>query len=399
MSSAGLVAVNAYVPAKPLSAASARRLASYLREQTLLPHEYIEQLEAHGSLPGRIETNWDGWQSQPWFQTWLNSLPTKKRADPFAGAKERRRVPLDPASLRSSVVPHPMLSSDAETLAGAMAILDSGLERDAIDLVMVSSLVPDRHVPLNASLVQHKLQLPRAGAYNVDTCCSSFITMVELASSLVRAGVKNNVLLVMSAMDSLINDKTTYYSPNTGDAAAAAVVSQLTPADGYLASHSTSHGGRHAAIVFQNRAPRLLQVTAQGPHHHQEFVTFYDMEMCKAIAENAQADVREVVCGALSRAGLGSADIDFLITHQPVAWAAGAWAAALGVDPARTYETFTSYGNLACCSVPVNLSEAIEHGRLRAGHRVMMASPGVGENHIALLHGTSQRLLDGHTCV
>ena len=76
-----------------------------------------------------------------------------------------------------------MLPSDAETLAGALALFSGNLPREAIDLLMVASQVPDVPLPPNASLVQQKLRLPNAGAYHVDTCCSSFVTMLEIAAN------------------------------------------------------------------------------------------------------------------------------------------------------------------------------------------------------------------------
>ncbi|MFQ6120731.1 MAG: 3-oxoacyl-ACP synthase III family protein, partial [Methanosarcinales archaeon] len=355
--------------------------------------EYIDEIKNYGHLPGRIETNYEGWESQPWFQSWLEKLPYKKREDPFQGTKERRRVPLDPVSVRKSVIPHFMLSSDAETIAGALAIFNRGIDKNEIDLVMVSSLVPDRHVPLNASLVQHKLGLKNAGAYNVDTCCSSFITMLEIAVGLIHAGIKKKVLIVASSIDSHINDKSTYYSVDTGDAAAAGIVSQVEDGFGYMASYSTSHGNRHAAIVFHKRQPELLITTSHLPNYEQEFVTFYDQNLCKEIAVNAQKDMVEVASKTLEKANISVEDIDFLVTHQPVAWTANAWREAVGVPPEKFYESFEKYGNIACCSVPVNLLEALEKKLITEGNKVLMASSGVGENHIALLERVSPQLI------
>ena len=61
----------------------------------------------------------------------------------------------------------------------------------------------------------------------MDTCCSSFVTMLEIAEGLVKAGMKRNVLIIASYIDSLVNDKSTYFAVNTGDAAVAAVVSNV----------------------------------------------------------------------------------------------------------------------------------------------------------------------------
>jgi 3-oxoacyl-[acyl-carrier-protein] synthase-3 len=394
MISAGLISLSGYLPAKKLHNAQLTKFVRFLHDNTRLPKEYIAEVEQNGCLPGYVENNFDGWESKPWFTAWLNNLPSKKQSDPFQGAKERRRVPLDPSSIHNSIHPHPMLSSDAETLAGAMAIYNANINKDEIDLVLVSSLVPDRHVPLNASLVQYKLGLKNAGAYNIDTCCSSFITMLEIASTYVMLGIKKNVLIVASSIDSIICDKGTYYSAVTGDAAVAGIVSSVGQNYGYLSSYSSSDGGRHAAIIFKHRRPEISISTSQGPHYDQEFVTFNDENLCKEIAKNAEKDLAKVVDGALTKAKLTRSDIDFLVTHQPVAWAANAWRDALGVAENRAINTFEKYANIACCCVPVNLLEAIEQNLVKPGDRVVMASSGVGENHIALVQKLPNELIE-----
>jgi 3-oxoacyl-[acyl-carrier-protein] synthase-3 len=392
MKAAGLVSLGGYLPGKEVPKSRRKRLEEVLAG-TLLHREYVESIAKTGRLPGTVETNEDGWTSKPWFEAWRKSLPPRKREDPFQGAKERRRVPMDPVSVKESVIPHPMLSSDAETLAGAIAIANSDLKPEDIDLVLVSSLVPDRHVPLNASLVQHKLGLRNAGAYNVDTCCSSFITALEMAETYVRTGLKKNVLVVVSSLDTIINDKSSYWSVDTGDAAVAGIVSQVEDGFGYLASHSISRGQRHAAIIFQHRSPYVFRGTSQGPNYAQEFVTFYDQELCKEIGSHAKDDMRDVATKTLAKLELTSKDLDFFVTHQPVAWAANAWREAIGVPREKFHETFERYANIACASAPTNLLEALEARKIKAGDKVLIASSGVGENHIAVLERASARLV------
>lgn len=393
LKSAGIIGMGGYLPAKEVPVNKIKQLTKFLKNETLLYPEYINDIEEKGHLPGRIETNYDAWESQPWFEAWLEKLPPKKRANPFQGAKERRRVPLDPVSVKRSFRPHPMLSSDAEALAGALAIFNSGVNKYDIDLVLCSSLVPDLHVPHNGSLVQHKLGLKNAGAYNVDTCCSSFVTMLEIAMTYVRMGVKHKVLVVGSALDSIINDKSSYFGVYIGDGAAAAVVGEVEEGYGYISSHSSSIGDRHKAIIFQKRRPELLITTQQGPTYEQEFVTFYDQDLCKMIAQNAPEDMAEVIHKTITKAGYNVADIDFFISHQPVPWAANAWREAVGVPVEKFYESFEKYGNMAVASAPTNLLEAVEQGLIKEGDKVIIASSGVGENHIALFHRVSPQLI------
>jgi 3-oxoacyl-[acyl-carrier-protein] synthase-3 len=101
----------------------------------------------------------------------------------------------------------------------------------------------------------------------------------------------------------------------------------------------------------------------------------------------------EVVDRALAKADLTVGDVDFFVTHQPVAWAANAWREALGIPLDKFYESFETYGNVATCSVPTNLLEAIEQGLIQPGDLVLMASSGAGENHIAVLERVSPRLI------
>lgn len=341
---AGLISIGGYLPAKSIPESQRERLVHFLASETLLPVDYIDQIRITGRLPGRIETNEDGWKNQPWFDAWLRNLPKSKRQEPFQGTKERRRVPLDPRSLKESLVPHPMLPSDAETLAGALAIIHSGVPKDDIELLLVHSQIPDRPLPPNASLVQYKLKLKNAGAYSVDSCCSSFVTMLEIASSMIKAGTRNTILIVCSYIDSHVIDRSNYYSVNTGDAAAAAIVSMVPRGFGYISSASTSHGNRHEGIILQRRSPKLLHKTGLGADYSQEFTTFYDLAACKEISSNAERDMVEVVSKALQKTDLTIGDVDFLVTHQPVAWAAKAWRTLWGFRRTNSTSRLRSTG-------------------------------------------------------
>lgn len=392
MFAAGLVSVGSYVPAKPLSADLAEALAHFLLHHTNVQPEYAATVREERILPGSVETNHDGWQSQPWFEAWRATLPAKKREDPFLGTHERRRVPLDPRSLRESVVPHPMLATEAEALAGALALVQADIDPADVDLVLVHSQIPDE-LPSMPAAVQDMLKLPRAGAYGVDSCCSSFVTMTEVAESLVRAGVKKCVLIVGSHISSHVLDRSEYCCVRLGDGAVAGIVARVEEHEGYVASHSTADGSVHDAVLMVRRKPSLLRPTLLGPTHEQAFVTFANMQACKAIANKSTREMHDVVFGALERAGACVEDIALFVTHQPVEWAGPAWCDALGIPRSKFYESFRRYGNVGSASSGINLGEAIESDRLAPGDLLLLASSGAGENHIGLLERASARLL------
>lgn len=392
MVSAGLVSVGAYVPAKRLSPSTAERLAGFLARHSLLPGDYVEPIRNEQTLPGSVETNYDGWEKHPWFDAWRKSLPPKKQAEPFLGTKERRRVPLDPVSVRESLHPHPMLSTHAEAIAGALALTRADIDPAAVDLVLVHSQMPDT-LPSMAASVQHVLQLPNAGAYGIDSCCSTFVTMTELAAALVRSGVKKCVLLVGSHVASHVLDRSEYCCVRLGDGAVAGVVTAVEDGYGYVASHSTADGSVHDAVLMVRRPPSLMRSTLLGPDFSQNLVTFHNQEALKKIALESDAAMMKMAGGLLDRAGMKISDVDFFVTHQPVEWAGNAWREALGIAPERFHESYERYGNVGTCSCAINLEDALELGKIKAGDRVLLASSGAGENHIGLVERASPGLI------
>lgn len=392
MNAAGLVSVAAYMPAKPLSAAAARRLSAFLTTRTLLYPEYVAPIADQHVLPGSVESNHDGWEKQPWFEAWRSALPDKRREDPFLGMRERRRVPLDPRSVRECIHPHPMLSTHAEAIAGAMALVQGDISPETVDLVLVHSQMPDSLPPM-AAAVQHVLQLPNAGAYGIDSCCSSFLTMTEIAASLVRCGVKKCVLIVGSHIASHVLDRSESCCVRLGDGAVAGVVSTVEEGYGYVGSSSTADGSVHDAVLMVKRPPTLQRTTLLGPSYAQHLVTFFNAGACKQIARKSHDEMLRMTSMLFARSGSGPSEIDFFVTHQPVAWAGNAWREALGIPPDRFYESYDKYGNVGTCCCAINLAEALELGRIRAGNLVLMASSGAGENHIGLLERASPRLV------
>ncbi|MBN2695369.1 hypothetical protein JXR93_11975 [bacterium] len=391
---ASIIAMGAYLPAEKIPEGIKTDFLQFLKKRTKIPSEYIDEMEKTGYFPGNIETNFSGWMSKPWYSEWLKKIPPKKKDDPFQGTKERRRVPFDPISIKESINPHYMLPSDAEVIAGASAIITAGIEADSIDLLIVHSQIPDRALPANASLLQDKLGLKNAGAYSVDTCCSSFITMLEIASSLLISKIKKRVLVISSYIDSHINDKSDYYSVNTGDATVAAVLDFTDDDSGYISSTSTSDGRWHDAIIFKHREPNIFRKAEYSTNYLQYFVTFNNFNSIKSLASLTEENIKYVCFETCKKANININSVDMFVTHQPVSWAANCWRLAVGIDVDKFHQSFEKYGNVATCSSGVNLFEALNFGKIKKDDNILMASSGAGENHIALLFKASKKLIE-----
>lgn len=319
-------------------------------------------------MPERIIPNsyWDD-------KEFLNLPPKKTKEDCFKGIKERRAFPMD------------MLPSDAEAKAGESALRNANVSPEEIDLVLVHSMVQDEVIPGNASLVQHKLGLKNAAAWNLDTCCSSFVSMLVCASNLIECGTFKKILVVTSVFHSKIIDENYYLSPHAGDGAGAVIIGQVPEEYGLVSSHFTSDGHYHDAFTVRERLPLGAQYRKHYDQIPMRNLMTINYEKALEVGRHSLDHMEEVMFKTLEKVDLTTSDIDFFFSHQPSRWAHKAWRETLGLTEDKSFETFEIYGNLASTSIPASMFHAIKNNKIKKGDTILLASSGAGANHAAAL--------------
>jgi 3-oxoacyl-[acyl-carrier-protein] synthase-3 len=309
------------------------------------------------------------WDDKPF----LNLPKNKEREDVFIGIQERRYFSLDTKA------------SDVETEAGKKALENAGLKPEDIDLVICHSMIPDEIVPNNASLVQYKLGLVNAGAWNMDTCCSSFITMFICASNMIKAGTFKKILIITSIMHSKIIDENDYLSPHAGDGASAVVMGEVSEGRGYLSCDVSSHGYYHDSFTVRERYPLAAQYRASHESSPARNLMTTNPVKTREMGRKSIDHMTPIMLNALSKASLTSNDLDFFFSHQPCNWAHDAWRDSIKVPSEKSLQTFHLYGNLASTSIPTSMFHAIQEGKIKDGDVIMLASSGAGENHASAI--------------
>lgn len=310
-------------------------------------------------IPSNIRKN-DFWDD-------ITFKTLKKKGSPFEGIEERRYFDEE------------WLPSDAEAEAGKKAMEDAGVSPAEIDLIMVQSMQQDEILPGNASLVQHKLGLKNAGAWNIDSCCSSFVTMTVIAANLIAMKQFKKILIITSAFNSRFADYTDYLCCYLGDGAGAVVMGEVSEDKGYIDSHCISNGALHKAFTLQN------EVRKEGEKHIAKHILTFDFEQVHEAGRDSTKYVSEVLTKTLEKCNLTGEKIDLFLSHQPVHWAHGVWRDLVNIPSENSYQTFAKYGNIASATVPINLFEAKQKGMLKEGDHLLIMSPGAGENHIAAI--------------
>jgi 3-oxoacyl-[acyl-carrier-protein] synthase-3 len=258
-------------------------------------------------------------------------------------------------------------SSDLALQASLAALQAAGTSAGDIDLIVVATSTPDYIFPSTACLLQAKLGVKGAAAFDLQAVCSGFVYALATADSFIRSGQYRRALVVGAEVFSRIldwNDRSTCVLFGDG---AGAVVLAADAKPGIHASVLHADGSQVDLLSVPGNVSKgcivgspYLQMNGQG------------------VFKFAVRVLDEVARETVARAGMALDDIDWLIPHQANVRILDATARRLGVPAEKLVVTVDHHGNTSAASVPLALDEYVRAGRIRAGQRVLMQGVGGG---------------------
>jgi 3-oxoacyl-[acyl-carrier-protein] synthase-3 len=283
--------------------------------------------------------------------------------------------------------------------ASKLAIERSGLTPQDIDFIIFATLSPDYYFPGCGVLLQRAMKMKEIGALDVRNQCSGFIYALSIGDQFIKTGMYKNILVVGSEKHSFGLDLSTRgrnISVIFGDGAGAVV---LQPVD---ASSGSSSGILSTHLHSDGESAELLAMFNPGTHANhwvaEPLADFNegeiaDMFMSHAMIDKAQnfpnmdgpavfkkAVVKfpEVIMEALTANGQQSSDIALLIPHQANLRIAQFVQQKLKLRDDQVFNNIDKYGNTTAASIPIDLCEACEQGKIKEGDLVCLAAFGSG---------------------
>jgi 3-oxoacyl-[acyl-carrier-protein] synthase-3 len=253
--------------------------------------------------------------------------------------------------------------SDMGCRAALGCLEHAGLDKAAVDLLVVASATHDQPQPTLACVLQDKLGIAaqRCPAFDVSSVCAGFVYALAVAQSLMLTDPKRfrHALVVGSdAFSRIVDWRDRGTCVFFGDGAGAV-----------LLTHNEEDDRRiHFRLGSDGRGRRAIEVPAGGT---------FTMDG-PAVWEFAVRTVPVVVRALLAERGLQPADLALLILHQSNLRMIEAILQSLGMSVEQTFTTVENYGNTAAASIPLTLAAAQAAGRLRPGARVMLCGFGGG---------------------
>jgi len=253
--------------------------------------------------------------------------------------------------------------------AAKRALANAGIAASEVDLIVCATSTPDETFPATATRIQAGLGINDAIAFDMQAVCSGFIYALATADNFLKVGQAKTALVIGAETFSRILD---WQDRGTcvlfGDGAGAVVLRAL-PANGdgrgVLSTHLHADGRFHDSLYVDG-----------GPSSTRT-VGHLRMEG-KEVFRHAVEKLASVVEEALAANGMTGADIDWLVPHQANKRIIDGMARKLGLGSNRVVITVDHHANTSAASIPLALAEAVDDGRLKPGHVVLLEAIGGG---------------------
>ena len=304
-------------------------------------------------LPSRVLTNHDLEQMVDTSDEWIVER---------SGIRERHIAADDESS------------STMGAEAARMAIASAGIEGSDIDLVVAGTCTPDGPFPSVATRIQHSVGAKRAGAFDVNSACTGFLSALGTSAQFIASGAAECALVVGTETMSRIVDWTDRGTCVLfGDGAGALIIERAVEGEpaGLESLVLGSDGGQ--ADLLYSHGPCTAPVVLDGLEQEAKIV----MDG-RSIFRNAVTALTKAARQAIDEAGMTVDDISLCVPHQPNIRILQAMARSLDLPMERVFVNLDKYGNTSTATIPIALSEASDAGRLQPGDHILFAAFGGG---------------------
>jgi len=264
--------------------------------------------------------------------------------------------------------PNESAASMAE-IAARQAIEAAGCNPEDIDLIIVATGTPDLVYPSTGCLLQQRLGIKHAVAFDVQAACSGSIFGLSIADQYIKSGAAKTVLVVGTEICSRIVDWTDRGTCILfGDGAGAILLSASDEA-GILSTHIHSDGEYKDLLYCPNP-----HVATDANKHEAAYISMRGNEVFK-VAVNT---LGRIVDETLEANNMEQSDIDWLVPHQANIRIIAATAKKLKMSMDQVVVTLENQGNTSSASVLIAFNEAVRDGRIKRGQVVLLEAFGGG---------------------
>lgn len=304
-------------------------------------------------VPERVVTNADLAKIVETSDEWITTR---------TGIRERRYAPPGTPT------------SELAVRAAQQALERRGISPSELDLIVVGTVTPDMVFPATACVIQEKLKASRAWGFDISAACSGFTYALTTGAQFIEAGTHKKVLVIgADVMTAILDFKDRATCVLFGDGAGAVLLEPGDDGTGILdfCNEVDGSGGCYLYMLGGGSLNPATHETVDKRMHyiHQDGGHVFKYAVRKMVESPRQL---------LEKNGLTTDELDLFVAHQANLRIISAAKERLGLPDEKVVTNIAKYGNTTAATIPLALASALDEGRLKPGHLVMLTSVGAG---------------------
>ena len=243
---------------------------------------------------------------------------------------------------------------------------------EEIDLLICSTVTPDRVFPATANIIATGVGAVNAFGFDVEAACSGFIYSLSTGSQFIETGKYKKVIIVgADKMSSIIDytDRTTCIL--FGDGAGAVLLEPTTEEYGIMDFIHKSDGSGVEYLHMKSGGS-----LSPASHRTVDAKEHYVFQEGVAVFKFAVTNMADYAAKLMKRNNLTGKDIAWLVPHQANKRILDATARRMGIEEDKVMMNIHKYGNTTGGTIPLCLWDF--ESRLKKGDNIILAAFGGG---------------------
>ena len=259
---------------------------------------------------------------------------------------------------------------------GARAVINlldkTGVKAEDIDLVICATVTPDMFFPSTGNIIASEAGCTKAFAYDISAACSGFLFALTTGAKFIEAGTCKKVIVVgTDKMSSIVDYTDRATCPIFGDGAGAVLLEPSSDGLGIIDSllHSDGSGERQ---LYMKAGGSRFPASEETIKNNWHTITWDGPAVFKA----AVSKMADISVELMTKYGLSSDDITYLVPHQANLRIIDATARRMGLPREKCMINIDRNGNTTAATIPTCLYDYEKE--LRPGDNLILSSFGGG---------------------
>jgi len=274
-------------------------------------------------------------------------------------------------------------SSDLFFYAADALLNEMNIDRQSIDFLICVTQTPDYRQPPNATLLQHRLELPKTvGAFDINLACAGYVYGLSTAFAYASLPRINRILLLAGDTSSrMISHKDRATSLLFGDAGSATLIEKNTTTENSFFSLNTDGGGFNALNIKGGgyRHPSSEETLEEREHEDgsirsEEHLFMHGTDVFKFTMTEVIKDIRRLL--EYSQENLET--VDHLVFHQSNKFMTDHFSKKLKFPSDKVPYTIDRFGNTSSASIPLTIVSELHSELLMKNKKMILSGYGGG---------------------